>query len=265
MTHAIRRRFDRAGASYETVAVAQRRVAADVAARCPDRLSGPVLEIGAGSGLLTRLLVPRLTGGCYVALDLSPGMLVHAAMPGADQVAADGEMPPFLPGSFGFLASASAMQWYADPARSLPIDLALLRPGGAFALAIFTEGTLAELAEASRNTGFGSVHPMRPAEYYRAVLAGLPGIEFSFEEVVHTVAHASVVALLKSLKGAGVTHTPGRKVPSATRYRDFTRYYQERFATADGVGASYAVAYFRGRLAEAGLPVSRPRLASHQE
>lgn len=264
MAHDIRRRFDRAGASYETVALAQRRVAADIAARCPDRLSGPILEIGAGSGLLTRLLAPRLRDGWYVALDLSPGMLVHAAMPQAAKVAADGEAPPFLPGTFAFLASSSAMQWYADPARSLPADLALLRPGGEFALALFVEGTLAELAETSRETGFGSVHPMRPTSFYRQVLGSLPGVSFTLEETVHRVSHPTVLALLKSLKGAGVTHTPGPKVPSAVRYRDFTRSYQERFATPDGVGASYAVAYFRGRVGDAPLLESTPRLPNHQ-
>ena len=68
------------------------------------------------------------------------------------------------------------MQWYADPARSLPIDLALLRPGGAFALAIFTEGTLAELAEASRNTGFGSVHPMLENDVDELLEAEVQGV-----------------------------------------------------------------------------------------
>lgn len=262
MIHSIRQRFDRAGASYESVALAQRQVAAEVAARCPDRLVGPVLEIGAGSGLLTRLLAPRLTEGCYVALDISPGMLGHAAMPDAVKMAADGETPPFRPGTFGFLASSSAMQWYADPARSLPADLALLRPGGGFALAIFVKGTLAELAEAARATGFGSVHPMRPASYYRDILAGMPNIRFSMEETVHRVSHPTVVALLKSLQGAGVTHTPHRNAPSASRYKAFTGYYLERFATAGGVGASYAVAFFRGRLEAP--PRKTPRLSSRQ-
>lgn len=264
MTHSIRHCFDRAGASYESVALAQRRVAADVAARCPETLDGPVLEIGAGSGLLTRLLTPRLVAGCHVALDISPGMLTHAAMPGAIKLAADGERPPFRPGTFGFLASSSAMQWYADPARSLPADLALVRPGGGFALAIFVEGTLAELAEASQATGFGSVHPMRPAADYRAILSGLPGVRFTLETTVHKVSHPTVVALLKSLKGAGVTHTPRSSAPSASRYKAFTRYYQEHFATADGVTASYAVAYFCGRLEAPPRDSKSPRLSSRQ-
>lgn len=264
MTNDIRRRFDRAGSGYEAAAVVQREVAHRLAEACPQRLTGPVLEIGAGSGFLTRLLAPRLEAGPYVALDIAPGMLRPAAMPGAAKLAADGEQPPFSPGTFHFLASASAMQWYADPARSLPADLALLRPGGEFVLALFVEGTLAELAEASRETGFGSVHPMRPAASYRHVLAGLPGLTVTQEETVLRVGHPTVLALLKSLKGAGVTHTPGRKVPSAARYRDFTRYYQERFATPDGVRASYAVAYFRGRVADVRLPESTPRRASHQ-
>jgi malonyl-CoA O-methyltransferase len=249
MKNALRQRFGRAGASYESVARVQRDVAARLAAQCPARLDGPVLEIGAGSGLLTRLLTARLAGAGYIALDIAEGMLAHAAMPGASKVAADGERPPFAPGRFGFLASASAMHWYGDPDRSIPADLELVRPGGGFALAIFVDGTLAELAEASRVTGFGSVFPMRQADDYRRILAAIPGLEFAMEEARHVVTHRSVVELLKSLKGAGVTHTPGARLPSASRYREFTRYYAERFAAPEGgVRASYAVAYFRGRL-----------------
>jgi malonyl-CoA O-methyltransferase len=264
MSRDIRRRFDRAGAGYEASARVQREVAIRLAEACPRHLDGPVLEIGAGSGFLTRLLAPRLTVGPYVALDLSPGMLAPAAMPGADKLAADGERPPLTPGTFAFLASASAMQWYADPIRSLPTDLALLRPGGGFALAIFVTGTLAELAETSQATGFGSVLPMREAAFYRRILEGMPGFTWTMEERRHVVTHDSVVALLKSLKGAGVTHTPGAKMASAGRYRDFVRVYAERFAVPGGVAASYAVAYFRGRALESPAAESIPRRSSRQ-
>lgn len=264
MKRDIRRRFDRAGAGYEAAALVQREVAACLAETCPRTLAGPVLEIGAGSGFLTRLLTPRLTTGPYLALDIAPGMLRPATMPGAIKLAADGERPPFAPGTFPFLASASAMQWYADPARSLPADLALIRPGGSFALAIFVTGTLAELAATSRETGFGSVHPMRDAAFYYRILEGLPGVAFGMEERRHMVVHPTVPALLKSLKGAGVTHTPGAKVASAARYRAFVSAYTARYAVAEGVTATYAVAYFRGRVLESPVCVSTPRLPSRQ-
>ncbi|MYL84451.1 methyltransferase domain-containing protein [Desulfovibrio aerotolerans] len=239
----IRRRFDRAGGSYEAVAVVQDRVAEGLAGLCPQRLTGRVLEIGAGSGLLTRRLAPRLAaGGCYVALDLSPGMLAHAAMPqNVRRLAANGEVAPFAPATFDFLASASAMHWYADPAASLAANLRLLRPGAGFALAFYVAGTLGELEEASQATGFGSVYPMRPAAYYRELFASLPGIDWRMEETRHTVVHDSVRALLKSLKGAGVTHTAGRRVASPGRYRDFVRSYAARFGVGQGVAASYHV------------------------
>ena len=244
----IRRRFDRAGGSYEAAALVQARVAGDLAGLCPERLTGRTLEIGAGSGLLTRLLAPRLAkGGLYVALDLSPGMLAHAAMPpNVRRLAANGEVVPFAPGAFDFLASASAMHWYADPAASIAANLALLRPGGGFALAVYVAGTLGELEEASQATGFGSVYPMRPAAYYRELFASLPGVVWRMEETRHTVVHDSVRALLKSLKGAGVTHTAGRRVASPERYRNFVRYYQSRFGVDGGVAASYRVTTISG-------------------
>ena len=244
----IRRRFDRAGASYEAAAEVQRVVAEGLAGLCPERLTGRVLEIGAGSGLLTRLLAPRLAkGGLYVALDLSPGMLTQAVLPaGVCRLAANGEAVPFAPGTFDFLASASAMHWYADPAASIAANLALVRPGGGFALAVYVAGTLGELEEASRATGFGSVYPMQPASYYRDMLKSLPGVVWQIKETRHTVVHDSVRALLKSLKGAGVTHTAGRRVASPGRYRDFGRYYASRFGAGGGVVAGYHVAVMTG-------------------
>lgn len=246
MSAQIKRRFDRAGTTYEASALVQRQVAARLASLCPETLSGPVLEIGAGSGLMTRLLTERHSGGPYVALDISSGMLAHASMAGAVKVAADGERPPFPEGTFAFLASASAMHWYAAPERSIAADLRLLRPGGGFALALYVEGTLAELGQASRATGFGSIYPMRPAAFYRELLAGVPGIVCGFQEMRHVVRHDSVTALLKSLQGAGVTHTPDKRAASPERYRAFSRYYADHFGDADGVMASYAVIYTFG-------------------
>ena len=264
-SHDIRRRFDRAGAGYESVAVVQARVAEELAGRCPEHLSGRVLEIGAGSGLLTRLLAPRLlaagqSDSLYVALDLSPGMLAHAAMPpGVVRLAANGEEAPLVPGSFDFLASASAMHWYADPARSLAANLRLLRPGGRFALAFYLEGTLSELDEASRATGFGSVYPMRPEGWWRETLAAMPGIVWEMEAARHTVVHADVREMLRSLQGAGVTHTPSKRVGSPGKYREFVRYYQSRFARDGGVAAGYVVAMATGRATRPGRAAFRPR------
>ena len=247
----IRRRFDRAGGSYEAAAEVQSLVAGHLAGLCPPRLTGRILEIGAGSGLLTRRLAPRLAGdGLYVALDLSPGMLAHAAMPqNVRRLAANGETTPFIPGTFDFLASASAMHWYADPAVSLAANLGLLRPGGGFALAVYVAGTLGELEEASQATGFGSVYPMHPAAYYRDMLQSLPGVVWQMEETRHTVVHDSVRALLKSLKGAGVTHTAGRRVASPGRYRDFVHYYEAHFGAGGGVAAGYRVTVLTGSIA----------------
>ena len=162
------------------------------------------------------------------------------------RLAANGEVVPFAPGTFDFLASASAMHWYADPAVSLAANLALLRPGGGFALAFYVAGTLGELAETSQATGFGSVYPMHPAAYYRELFASLPGIDWRMEETRHTIVHDSVRTLLKSLKGAGVTHTAGRRVASPERYREFVRYYAARFGAGAGVAASYRVAVVTG-------------------
>ncbi len=244
MKNAIQRRFDRAGATYEAAARVQRLVAARLAALCPASI-GQVLEIGAGSGFLTRALLPRARG-TYVALDLSPGMLAHAAMPGAVKVAADGERPPFRDGTFDFLASASAMHWYAEPAVSIPADLKLLAPGGGFAIAVYVAGTLSELAEAAAATGFGSVFPMRPASFYRELFEGMSSVHATVTEEHHVVRHENIEAMLKSLKGTGVTQTPGEKVGSPKRYREFIKYYTKKFTIGSKIFSTYRNVNIRG-------------------
>jgi Methylase involved in ubiquinone/menaquinone biosynthesis len=149
----VRRAFDRARDTYREAARVQAEVAVECARLAGDGPLGRVLEIGAGCGLLTELLAPR-TAGPYVALDLSPAMLGALPVPGVLRLAADGEAPPLRPGSFDFLASASAMQWFVRPEVALPACLDLLRPGGGFVLALFTEGTLAEPAWAARVSRF---------------------------------------------------------------------------------------------------------------
>ena len=67
------------------------------------------------------------------------------------------------------------------------------------------------------------------------------------EEARQVVIHESVPTLLRSLKGAGVTHTEGRRAGSPARSRECRKYYAERFGTVEGMPASYAVLYCHGR------------------
>ncbi|MDY0307454.1 MAG: methyltransferase domain-containing protein [Desulfovibrionaceae bacterium] len=245
MDKGVRRAFDRARDTYREAARVQAEVAVECARLAGGGPLGRVLEIGAGCGLLTELLAPR-TAGPYVALDLSLAMLGALPVPGVLRLAADGEAPPLRPGSFDFLASASAMQWFVRPEVALPTCLDLLRPGGGFVLALFTEGTLAEPAWAARVSGFGSFWPLRPAGAYESMLAAVPGVLLQVEEREYVLHFPSAREALRSLRRSGAGFGGGRPRPGKARYRAFLSAYEERFGGERGLPLTYRAVFFRG-------------------
>lgn len=102
-----------------------------------DRMAiGPdsrVVEVGAGTGLFTRLLLD--TGAAVVATDPVPEMLGHlaSALPGAETAVATAEALPIAAGSIDALVCATAFHWFATP-QTLAEFCRVLRPGGALGL-----------------------------------------------------------------------------------------------------------------------------------
>ena len=91
------------------------------------------LDVGAGTGIATRLLRGR--GAEVVAVEPTPGMAaqLHAASPDIPLVRADGHALPFADGSADLVTYAQAFHW-TTPATSVPEARRVLRPGGALAL-----------------------------------------------------------------------------------------------------------------------------------
>lgn len=91
-----------------------------------------VLDVGAGTGIATRLLAGR--GAEVVAVEPSPGMGEQflASSPGIPLVRGSGDELPFHDRSADVITYAQAFHWI-HPELAIPEAVRVLRPGGAIA------------------------------------------------------------------------------------------------------------------------------------
>ncbi|MGC5165523.1 class I SAM-dependent methyltransferase [Luteimicrobium sp. DT211] len=116
----------------------------DLVARAVGRHPSAVLELAAGTGVVTRRLAAALPAGTtIVATDLNPGMIDVARgtrlerPPGAPEVewkVADAQHLPFADASFDLLVCQFGVMFFPDRAAAHAEARRVLRPGGAYLL-----------------------------------------------------------------------------------------------------------------------------------
>jgi len=130
----LSRAFDRTAASYER---ARPGYAPEAIAHLGRVLGiGPgarVLDLGAGTGKLTRQLVA--TGAEVIAVEPLPAMRAElaAAVPGVRVLEGSAEAIPLPDGAVDAITVGQAFHWF-DPPRTLPEMARVLVPGGGLAL-----------------------------------------------------------------------------------------------------------------------------------
>ena len=186
-----------------------------------------VLELGAGVGALTRILVQRAPAR-LVAVDVSPKMIAlgRQAHPSAEWQLMDAWEPQLS--GFDRIYSSSLLQWAPQPEASLRRWHACLNPGGRLFVLLFIQETLPELQQL--------VPHLRPVLWRsrdewetHLIKAGLNVLRSEVLSKVYTF--PSAVSLFRSFHHIGATQ-PWRLGTRALRRT--LRHYEERFAEAGG-------------------------------
>jgi SAM-dependent methyltransferase len=126
--------FDRAAGAYERSRPSYPSAALELIAR--ELAIGPgsrVLDLAAGTGKFTRLLIPL--GATLVACEPVAGMrrILQAALPGLEVREGTAEALPFADASLDAVTCAQAFHWFDGP-RALAEIRRVLRPGGGLAV-----------------------------------------------------------------------------------------------------------------------------------
>lgn len=209
--------FGAAAGHYDDHAGPQRLAAAlvaDLAQRQRPDGVGRILEIGCGTGFLTRHIQARWPGAELVVTDLSPDMLARAATGGlvaGTFLAMDGEAPIFEGEWFDLILSSLAFQWFDDLESAVARLAGLLRPGGSLLFSTMGQGSFARWRSAHRAAGLSAGIPDYPSlEALRSILARHDDA-FAFDEE-YALPCGGARGLIAHLKGIGaVVPSEGRK------------------------------------------------------
>jgi SAM-dependent methyltransferase len=126
--------------------------AADLAKRLIPRPMSCVLEIAAGTGVLTRALAASLPDSVsIVATDLNQAMLDYAAAVGTERAVewrqADAMQLPFPDGSFDAVMCQFGAMFFPDKSKAFSEARRVLKPGGIFVFNVWDRITENEFAD----------------------------------------------------------------------------------------------------------------------
>lgn len=205
--------FSAAASTYETAARAQDIAAAHLTAIVGglNRPAVPdVLEIGCGTGLLTRRLRPVIAGR-WLVTDLSAAMLETARRSVADAEfrVLDAEKPDLADRRFDLIVSNLAAQWFTDLGATMAGLAALLKPGGHLAFSTLGEHSFRQWRLVHQALDLPCGIPLFPsAKVFAAQLP--PGTRTEEQDFTLDYPHGRAFAAELKRIGAG-TPTPGHR------------------------------------------------------
>lgn len=218
----IARRFDRAAPTYDEAAQAQKQITlalAEAIAALPWPMGARVLELGCGTGQLTRALIGRLEPVEWIASDLAPAMLARLGQglhhPALSLGRLDAAQPD-VPLGFDLVCSSLTLQWLDDPASVIDRWRALVRPGGVLAFSTLLAGSFAEWREALMAAGVAEPEPALPTLDELRAWVG-PGAQVRTLDL--TESYPDGLSFLRALRRAGVDAALGRTLSAGALRR----------------------------------------------
>lgn len=186
----------------------------DLAQRLARLELGSVLELAAGTGIVSRAICDVLPKDCeFVATDLNEPMLEAARSKFLDHESieirqADAMSLPFTDGSFDAIACQFGVMFFPDKDKSFAEALRVLKPGGRYIFSVWDSWQYNAFAELTHEV-VGSYYPDNPPGFYK--------VPFGYRDT-HLIE--------SSLKAAGFSEASHEvvkfesKIPSAS---DFAR------------------------------------------
>lgn len=258
----MRRAFERAATTYDQAAVLQREVGQRLMERLDFVKLAPelVLDVGCGTGAVSRALAQRYPESNTLGLDIAQSMLQVARqsdpwwkrklpfMAGnlPSYVGGDLERLPFATSSVNLLCSNLALQWCNDLPSTFAEFRRVLAPGGLLMFSSFGPDTLRELRQAfagldgyTHVNRFMDMHDIGDELSYAGFATPVVDMEYL------TLTYPDLSSLLRELKAIGahnVTSGRGHGLMGKKTWRTMSDNY-EKLRQEGRLPATYEVIY----------------------
>jgi malonyl-CoA O-methyltransferase len=252
-TRALRRAFNRAGASYERAAKLQGEARAELLARLNLFSLQPttVLDLGAGTGAALTGLQQRYPRARLIAVDVAEQLLQQARRRGRwwrrpAVVGAHAYALPLQDRSIDLVFSNLMLQWCDQPLLAFAEIQRVLRPGGLLMFSSFGPSTLMELRQAwqaADDLPHLSDHADLPELAGAMTAAGLK--EPVLDRDTWTRHYADTRSLMQELRELGAVNARSERRRSLTgksRMKTMMAAY-ERQRVAAGLPATYELIF----------------------
>ena len=216
---------------YEQHARIQQQVCQQLLTRINNPTPARVLEVGAGSGQLTRLLKTQLTTQAWHINDLTEAArpTLRELLPDATLYIGDAETMP-LGADYDLIISASAIQWFDNPLSFVTQSSARLNTGGQLLFSTFTPNNFMQIKTL---LGQGLHYPSILEWQQTLNDAGLTDIELHTERFeLHFDSPYSVLKHMK-LTGVSTNTSDAPFVWNKARLAQFIEEYWAAFGQQD--------------------------------
>jgi len=218
---AVIERFSARAHVYEQNARLQAEIADRLARSLPHLEKPDILEVGCGTGLLTRHLLAAYPDGEFQITDLSQTMLdLCAARSGTGQNLQyrlmDGEHPD-LTARYDLIATSMTAQWFNAADESLMQLQSLLKPGGHLLYSTIGSNLFPQWRAVLEELG------------YPCGLVDVPDLPGVITEDYYKMRFENGIRFLQSLKSTGASHPrPGYHSLSVRELRHALRLFETR-------------------------------------
>lgn len=244
-------RFSNAASTYDQHAAPQLELINALLEKAPPISPHRILDVGAGTGLLTEQLATRYPTTPIDAIDLAKEMIEQSQtrlnhLRQINWIQADAET--YTPQqSYTLIASSAALHWSTNLPATLQNLYNSLHPGGHFLLGLMLRGTLWELRELRRRIaptkGIGLTLPTENHITEQIQTTGFDIIYSATAERRHI--YPNTRDFLQAIHEQGVTTIPQNDRPlNRSELTALIHAYETNHATAGGIYATYETARY---------------------